>query len=271
MTTVTLHLRKGSPAAEIDLDALTPKARALAEAIHMSFGQQPLGVLCDTGLRKGDNPNFRRIWGHGPDADARADEPETVFVTSMQPLRHDASTTPEEWLEQHARQLPLDVWPVAGAQSRMEPLAERVPSAEAAREDRCLTRDQTLQRLGDRGIVLNNDAWIMLQKAGNAPAPRHFALGGRMPLWYVDDIDAYAGRDYERWPVTRVAELLGFTGPSATGSARKQLSRWGLSAVGRAPGRGGESLFAADQVQAAQAARPGSGRRGASRVGGRFA
>ncbi|MFD1277988.1 hypothetical protein ACFQ51_56570 [Streptomyces kaempferi] len=134
-----------------------------------------------------------------------------------------------------------------------------------------MTRDQAVRRLADRGIVLTNDAWIMLQKAGNAPEPRHYALGGRMPLWHVDDVDAYASRDYERWTVTRVAELLGFTGSSAAGSARKQLSRWGLSAVGRAPGRGGESLFAADQVQAAQAARPGRGRHAASRVDGRFA
>ncbi|MFC5202106.1 hypothetical protein, partial [Streptomyces kaempferi] len=197
-------------------------------------------------------------------------QPDLRFMRNLEPLPRDAEATAEEWLERNARQMPYDSWPVAGARSRIEPLDERVPSAEVARDDRCLTRDQAVRRLADRGIVLTNDAWIMLQKAGNAPAPHHFALGGRMPLWHVDDIDAYAGRDYERWTVTQVAELLGFTGPSTAGSARKQLSRWGLSAVGRAPGRGGESLFASDQVQAAQAARPGRGRHGATRVDGRF-
>lgn len=92
-----------------------------------------------------------------------------------------------------------------------------------------------------------------------------------MPLWALEDLDAYAGRDYELWPISRVTEHLGYSGPSATGSARKQLSRWGLYAVDRAPGRGGEARFAADQVQAAHAARPGKGRHGATRAaGGKF-
>jgi hypothetical protein len=271
MTLVKLAIRKGSAPAEVDLDMLTPKARALAEAIHMSAGHQPLGVLCDTGRTKGDSPNHAYVHGTGAEADAIGAQPDVRFMRNLEPLPRDAVTSPEEWLEYNARQMPFDSWPIAGARSRLEPLAERVPSAEAAREDRCLSRDQALRRLADRGVVVSNDAWIMLQKAGGAPEPRHFALGGRMPLWHVDDVDAYAGRDYERWPVTQVAELLGFTGASAAGSARKQLSRWGLSAVGRAPGRGGESLFAADQVHAAHAARPGSGRRGAPRVDGRFA
>ncbi|MER5875500.1 hypothetical protein ABT119_06165 [Streptomyces sp. NPDC001910] len=270
MTLVKLAVRKGSAPVEVDLDTLTPKARALAEAVHASPGHQPLGVLCDTGHTKGDNPNHAYVYGTGVEADEIGSQPDLRFMRNLEPLPRDAETSPEEWLEYNARQIPVDSWPIAGARSRMEPLAERVPSAAAARDDRCLTRDQALRYLADRGIVVSNDAWIMLQKAGNAPEPRHYALGGRMPLWHVDNLDAYAGREVEQWPVTRVAELLGFSGPSAAGSARKQLSRWGLSAVGRAPGRGGESLFAADQVQAAHAARPGSGRRGAPRVDGRF-
>ncbi|MEU1497313.1 hypothetical protein [Streptomyces sp. NPDC005732] len=270
MTTATVAVRKGSPPCEVDLDTLTPKARALAEAIHMSPGHQPLGVLCDTGRTKGDNPNHAYVYGSGVEADEIGAQPDLRFMRNLEPLPRDAETSVEEWLEYNARQMPYDSWPIAGARSRIEPLDERVPSAEAARLDRCLTRDQALKRLAERGIVLSNDAWIMLQKAGNAPQPHRYALNGRMSLWDVDDVDAYASREYERWTVTQVAELLGFTGEAAKGSARKQLSRWGLSAVGRAPGRGGESLFAADQVQAAQASRPGSGRRGASRVDGRF-
>jgi hypothetical protein len=46
-----------------------------------------------------------------------------------------------------------------------------------------------------------------------------------MPLWHVDDLDAYIARDCEQWPLSRVAEYLGYSSPSATGSARKQLSR----------------------------------------------
>ncbi|WP_063760822.1 hypothetical protein [Streptomyces aureocirculatus] len=168
----------------------------------------------------------------------------------------------------------LDFWPIAGAHSRMQSMEERVPSAGAARADRCLRRDQALPYLADkseRTVILSPDAWILLQKAGNVPAPRHYAVGGRMPLWHVDDLDAYIARDYERWTISQVAEHLGYSGASATGSARKQLSRWGISAVDRQPGRDGESRYAADQVEAAHRARPGKGRRGALRVdGGRF-
>ncbi|MEU8936153.1 hypothetical protein AB0D30_40495 [Streptomyces sp. NPDC048409] len=68
-----------------------------------------------------------------------------------------------------------------------------------------------------------------------------------------------------------VAAYLGFAGKSATGSARKQLSRWGIAATSREPGRSGESLHPAAQVRAAHEARPGPGRRdGARGQGGRF-
>ena len=154
-------------------------------------------------------------------------------------------------------------------QSKIEPLNERVPSAEAAREDRCLTRDQTLSYLAEKGAPVG-EAWTMLQKAGNAPAPRHRALAGRMPLWHVDDLNAYAERDYECWTISQVAEYLGYQGPSATGSARKQISRWGLCSVKREPGRTGENLYAADQVKAAHTTRPGKGRHNASRQGDKF-
>lgn len=269
MTTVKLHLRAKSPAVEVDLDTLTPRARALAEAIHMSFGQQPLGVLCDTDKVKGDNPHFAYMHGTGPAADELAAQPETVFITNFALLHRDAVTSPEEWLEQHARSIPLSAWPVAGAESRMRPLPERVPSADAAREDRCLTRDQAMRHLADAGIVISPDAWILLWKAGNLPAPRHFALGGRMPLWHVDDLDAYAARPVEPWTTEQVAAHLGYTGDAAQATARKRIGRWGLSAIDRDPTSGGKR-YAADQVRAAHQASPGKGRHGATRDGGRF-
>lgn len=43
--------------------------------------------------------------------------------------------------------------------------------------------------------------------------------------------------------------------------ARRTLARWGVAPVGRAPGRGGESLYDTDAVHAAVAARPGQGAR----------
>lgn len=62
----------------------------------------------------------------------------------------------------------------------------------------------------------------------------------------------------ETWTITEAAAYLR---AASTGSARRTLSRWGVTAVGRQPGRGGESLYDADQVRAAKAARPGRGAR----------
>ncbi|MFB6977667.1 hypothetical protein [Streptomyces scopuliridis] len=75
----------------------------------------------------------------------------------------------------------------------------------------------------------------------------------------------------ELWPVSRVAEELGYGGPSATGSARKWLSRKGVAAEVRAAGRGGEAHYSAHHVRQARDTSPGSGRHGAKRVNGKFA
>lgn len=78
------------------------------------------------------------------------------------------------------------------------------------------------------------------------------------------------GPPEELWTVSMVAKYLGYTGPSANGSARKQLSRWGVVSQGREPGRRGESQYFADAVRAARESSLGKGRHGATRTGGRF-
>jgi hypothetical protein len=60
------------------------------------------------------------------------------------------------------------------------------------------------------------------------------------------------------WSIDAVA---GFLGASSTGSARKTLSRWGVQAIGRQPGRAGASLYDPAQVRAAKEAAPGRGAR----------
>jgi hypothetical protein len=65
-------------------------------------------------------------------------------------------------------------------------------------------------------------------------------------------------KEPDLWTIAAVAEHIGAT---TTGSARKTLSRWGVRAVGREAGRSGESLYDAEQVRAAHAARPGRGAR----------
>jgi hypothetical protein len=58
-----------------------------------------------------------------------------------------------------------------------------------------------------------------------------------------------------------LAEVTAYIGAASTGSARKTLSRWGIAAKGREPGRGGASLYDRKEVRAAKEARPGRGHR----------
>ncbi|GAX57352.1 hypothetical protein [Streptomyces olivochromogenes] len=62
----------------------------------------------------------------------------------------------------------------------------------------------------------------------------------------------------ERWTIAEVASYLG---AASTGSARKTLSRWGVKAVARQPGRAGASLYDAEQIRAARSSAPGQGAR----------
>jgi hypothetical protein len=77
---------------------------------------------------------------------------------------------------------------------------------------------------------------------------------------FDDAVEAAIGRLTETrlWTIADVAEFLG---AASTGSARKTLSRWGVAAVARQPGRAGASLYDPEQVRAARASAPGQGAR----------
>lgn len=245
---------------DLDLDALTPRARALAEALHESMqpGTHPvLEVLCesDRTQRESMSPEQWAVYG----SPATADERVTKTVRYQFPKATDVRPT-TVWLEEQARDMPLDWYPV-GIRHR-----PRVPSWEAGRDDRYLTRDQVLAHLREHGAPLSLTAWDTLRPTPILQPDRY--VGGQ-PQWRPETIDAFIARPRDLWPLSQVAQHLGFGGTpaSAAGSARKQLSRWGFTAESRAPGRGGESLYAADLVQAAHAHRPGRGARTDLRAG----
>jgi len=62
-------------------------------------------------------------------------------------------------------------------------------------------------------------------------------------------------------PLWTIAEVAEFLGAASTGSARKTLSRWGVTARSRQPGRAGASLYSETEIRAAKAAAPGRGAR----------
>ena len=218
---------------DIDLDQLTPRARTLAEAV----AQRSLRIAGTIWLES-DQGEYRPWSGW-------AYYPATSTMSAI------------TYLEREAEKIPPN-WRVLGATPHTP-----VPSLAAAAEDRHLGKDAVLKHMDTRGAHMSPAAWDTLRRAGHLPEPDRYVSG--RPQWLLETIDAYINRDRELWPISKVAEYLGYSGPSATGGARKQLSRWGVTAEGRAPGKGGESLFAADQVQAAHQHRPGRGRWAESR------
>ncbi len=240
-------------AEDLDLDDLTPRARALAESLHDTM-QHPAtgsGVLDLVFESDKTNSELADLPPRAPDAYRPVKDPDQKAqrTTRWGPLLSaTAEATLVEWLEDEARKIPLDWYPVGA------PRRPRVPSWEAGAADRYLTRDQVLAHLREHDAPMSPTAWDTLRPTPILEPDRYVC---RRPQWLPETVEAYIRRDRELWPLGRVAEYLGVT----PGSARVQMRRWGFSAEGRAPGRGGESLYAADLVQAAHTHRPGRGAR----------
>ena len=65
----------------------------------------------------------------------------------------------------------------------------------------------------------------------------------------------------ELWDTDQVADFLGYKGDAANESTRRTLGRWGITAVSRKTGRGGQNLYDAAEIRAAKKDRPGRGAR----------
>lgn len=234
---------------DLDLDALTPRARALAEALHDSMQPGTLRSLevvqeSEQTRRESMTPQQWAVYGDP----TRADEKTTRTVLYRFPKSTDARTT-AQWLEEQARDIPLDWYPI-GAVHR-----PRVPSWEAGRDDRYLSRDAALAYLRERGAPISPKGWDTL-RGTDVLRPDRYVLG--YPQWRPETIEAFASRDRELWTADRVAKELGLANSNNAGG---QLRRWGIPAEGREPGRTGQNLYPADLVKAAHAHRPGRGHR----------
>ena len=262
-------------AEDIDADDLSPRARALAEAVS-TCGRGPLNIAMETSAVYVPPPisdQQAAIYGSMLPPHLRDTGEPARKAVQLTRMRADSSRATVEYLETLAHELSRDTasgnadwYPLGtcggGGLPSLSAGVIPAPSAEAARADVYLTRDETLARMRGAGRPMAIGGWDTLRGTGHLPAPDRY-VAGRIPQWLPAGIDDYLSRQVETWTLTQVAAHLGFGGTSATaaGSARKQLSRWGITAVGRAPGRGGESLYDADQVRVAAEQRPGRGAR----------
>jgi hypothetical protein len=238
---------------DLDLDPLTPRARTLAEALHDTMRHHPAGgraldIVFESDLT---NAELADLPPQVPDAYRPVKNPDEKALRTITwgPLLSAAyPTSLTEWLEAQARDKIPDGWYPIGA-----PHQPRVPSWKAGAADRYMSKSRMLEYLRTHGAELSAQAWDTLRPTPLLTPDRHVA--GR-PQWLPATAQAFADRPRELWPLSRVAGYLGLT----DGSARVQLRRWGFTMESRAPGRGGEGLYAADLIEAAHHHRPKRGR-----------
>lgn len=177
MPTVTLYLRDGhAPPEEVDLDALSPMARALAESVDQRESKAK-GVIWIRSRR----PLREIIVGDGAELFYSAeelDQPDQQPWSGWSPYREDSPATPVEYLEYTARQIPLG-WHPIGAHPQTP-----VPSSEAASGQQLLTRNQLVAYLHRLGHPVSLDTWSSYVSRGLAPQPSKRI--GRTPLWSED-------------------------------------------------------------------------------------
>jgi hypothetical protein len=169
----TIHL--GGQAVTIDLNRLTPTARALAQAIadHPSRAAVDIWVEADRPIR-----DTLPDWAHWyTETEAARPERRPWRGWSTVPL---GGGDPHQRLEAEAEKIPPG-WHVLGA-SPKRPLVGAGPQRE-------LTMRQVLELLRQRGRPITAATWRSYVARGQAPPPaRHVE---RTPLWSVDDIDRW--------------------------------------------------------------------------------
>lgn len=168
--TVEIHL--GGQLVKVDLDRLTPTARALAEAAAVHPGKVAGDIWMEADVRIRDVMPDWELW-YTPDEAARPERRPWRGWSAELLGEYD----PHDRLEREARKIPPG-WHVLGAHPD-----QPVPSAGPIREG---TIDQVLAYLRERGRPITAATWRSYVGRGQAPQPvRHI---GRTPLFDLDEV-----------------------------------------------------------------------------------
>ena len=182
MATVNLCLRNDQRDPEVvDLDKLTPRARALAEAVA-----QRLGGRCMIWVQ-----SERTIREQFPDAEQwfsaeELEQPYRMGWSGWSDYPAASQMSHHDYLEQQARRIPPQ-YSIVGAIPQ-----QPVPSYEEGAADKGMTRDQVLQYAASKGRTIAPSTWSSYTARKQAPKPDRYV--GRTPLWDPETIDAWLAK-----------------------------------------------------------------------------
>lgn len=164
---------------DIDLDQLSPRARALAEAVAQRDLCTRGPIWCVSRATVRDLVADAESW-YSTEA---LNRPHARVWDAWSPYDDQHSLTETEYLEQQARRIPAE-YSIVGSSP-----GSPVPSATAAHEDTGMTRAEVLAYLARHGRRIEPGTWSSYVARGQAPAPVRRV--GRTPLWALEDISQW--------------------------------------------------------------------------------
>lgn len=201
MTTVELELHDTppgegrAPMVEINLDRLTPMARALAESVlaRPLHARSTVWLESVKTLRELFAENQRRgLPAHMSDGsfwhtEEELDQPHRIPWCSWSRYPITSATDPHDYLEREAQKLPMGYYPT-GADFR-----DRVPSADTARDDTDLIpKARVLEVLRDLGRPISAATMDNYRSKPPNGWPQPARYVGRTPLWSEAQVRSYA-------------------------------------------------------------------------------
>ncbi len=189
MATVSLKLRRDVEGGDgtrvpalyedVELDTLTPRARALAEAVAATPLRTAVDIWVQAERPIRDTVPDWPMW-YTPE---QASQPERRAWRGWSDYPVTSVMSPAEYLERQARRIPVG-WHVLGANPQVA-----VASLADGASDTGMTRDAVLAWLRGHGRPIAPSTWTSYVARGQAPAPRRHVA--RTPLWDLSDIEAW--------------------------------------------------------------------------------
>lgn len=181
-TIIKLALRDDDRYEDVDLDELTPRARALAEAVAQRLGGKcTVWVQAEKTVREAI-PGAEQWYS----AD-ELDKPYSMGWSGWSHYPADSAMSQRDYLEQQARRIPPH-YSIVGAFPN-----QPVPSFVEGAADKGMTREQVLAYIAQKsGRTIAPSTWSSYTARKQAPTPSRYV--GRTPLWDPEGIDAWLAR-----------------------------------------------------------------------------